>query len=75
MYTDRGEGKCPRCGASIKVSEYRMGVPGGKEREEAICPICKNVLFSEVTDGWFDVSITSTEYLVEPYRSLYLKQK
>lgn len=75
MYTDRGEGKCPRCGASIKVSEYRMGVPGGKEREEAICPICKKVLFSEVTDGWFDVSITSTEYLVEPYRSLYLKQK
>ncbi len=75
MYSDRGEGKCPRCGASIKVSEHRMGVPGGKEREEAICPICKNVLFSEVTDGWFDVSVTSTEYLIEPYRSLYLKQK
>lgn len=75
MYSNRGEGKCPRCGASIKVSEYMMGVPGGKEREEAICPICKNVLFSEVTDGWFDVSVTSTEYLIEPYRSLYLKQK
>lgn len=34
MYSDRGEGKCPHCGATIKVSEYRMGVPGGKEREE-----------------------------------------
>ena len=43
MYSDRGEGKCPHCGATIKVSEYRMGVPGGKEREEAVCPICKTV--------------------------------
>lgn len=75
MYNNRGEGKCPCCGALISVSEYKMGVPGGKEREEAACPICKTVLFSEVTDGWFDVSVTSTESLVEPYRSLYLKQK
>ena len=40
MYSDRGEGKCPHCGATIKVSEYRMGVPGGKEREEAVC-LCR----------------------------------
>lgn len=73
MYSDRGEGKCPHCGATIKVSEYRMGVPGGKEREEAVCPICKTVLFSEVTDGWFDVSVISTEHLVEPYKSRYNK--
>lgn len=74
MYSDRGEGKCPHCGATIKVSEYRMGVPGGKEREEAVCPICKTVLFNEVTDGWFDVSVISTEHLVEPYKSRYNKQ-
>ena len=48
-----------------------MGVPGGNEREEAVCPICKTVLFNEVTDGWFDVSVISTVHLVEPSKSRY----
>lgn len=73
MYNDRNMGKCPCCGALISVSEYKMGVPGGKEREEAICPICQTILFSEVTDGWFDVSVVSTEHLIEPYKSRYNK--
>lgn len=61
MYHEKGKYECPNCGAILKVSEYQMGVPGGKEREEAICPICNTILFSEVTDGWFDVSVISTK--------------
>ena len=42
MYNDRREGKCPCCGALISVSEYRMGVPGGKEREGSGMPYMQN---------------------------------
>ena len=46
MYSDRGEGKCPHCGATIKVSEYRMGVPGDIERSIPL-PVLRadNVLY------------------------------
>ena len=49
-----------------------MGVPGGKDRENADCPICGKVLYSGMTDGWFDTSIVSINDTIEPYKSEYL---
>jgi len=49
-------------------------VPGGKEREEADCPICREVLYSRMTDGWFDTSVVSIKDTIEPYKSEYLSK-
>lgn len=63
-----------------KLWYYRLncrtsnGVPGGKEREEADCPICREVLYSRMTDGWFDTSVVSIKDTIEPYKSEYLSK-
>jgi len=51
--------KCPNCGVLVAIVEYPMGVPGGKEREEANCPNCGETLFSAMTDGWFSTEVVS----------------
>lgn len=61
--------KCPVCDTIVGVVEQPMGVPGGKEREEANCPICGEVVFSAMTDGWFNTSIVSMDETIEPYKS------
>ena len=45
--------KCPTCGAEIYIQIVPMGVPGGKETEEANCPICNTFLYTEMIDGLF----------------------
>lgn len=37
-----------------------MGVPGGKEREEGHCPICGELVISEMTDGFVYVDLVAT---------------
>ena len=64
--------KCNNCGTIISVIEHPMGVPGGKEREEAYCPVCGNIIYSAITDGWFDVGVVSLENTKEPYKQTYL---
>lgn len=64
--------KCPNCGTIVGIIERPMGVPGGKDRENADCPICGKVLYSGMTDGWFDTSIVSINDTIEPYKSEYL---
>lgn len=49
--------QCPTCGAVIFIQEMPMGVPGGKEKEEAYCPICGTLLYEAMTDGRFECSI------------------
>ena len=49
--------ECPTCGAIIHIHVTPMGVPGGKEKEEAYCPICRTLLYTAMTDGWFDCSV------------------
>ena len=51
-----------------------MGVPGGKEREEACCPVCGNLIYSGVTDGWYDTSIVSLDDTEEFYKRIYLQR-
>lgn len=63
------EKECPCCHALVGIVEAPMGVAGGKEREEALCPICHTELYSAMTDGWFYTSIISTQDIIEPYKS------
>ena len=49
--------ECPTCGAVIYILVRPMGVAGGKEKEEAYCPICRTLLYTAMTDGWFDCSV------------------
>lgn len=51
------ETQCKKCGKHVFVFEHLMGVPGGKEKEEATCPNCGNVVYEAMTDGWFETSI------------------
>lgn len=67
--------KCPTCGTIVGISERPMGVPGGKEREEAGCPVCGTVVFSAMTDGWFDTSVVSIDETIEPYKTDYLSKQ
>ena len=46
---------CPHCNKEVHIIEHPMNVPGGKEKEEAICPFCGELVYSAMTDGWFDV--------------------
>lgn len=44
--------KCCKCGKWFKVIVTTMGVPGGKEKEEIICPYCREENGYEMTDGF-----------------------
>ena len=50
---------CPTCEATVYIRVVPMGVPGGKTKEEAYCPICGTLLYEAMTDGWFEVSVVS----------------
>lgn len=43
---------CEKCGATVKVVETPMNVPGGKEREEGYCPKCSHIVASIMTSGF-----------------------
>lgn len=68
------EVKCPNCGTLVGVIERPMGVPGGKECEEANCPVCCEIIYTGMTDGWFDTAVVSIEETLEPFKSKYLSQ-
>lgn len=51
---------CPKCGVRLKTRVRGIGVPGGKERENGFCPICRELVISEVTDGFVDVELNSS---------------
>lgn len=61
--------KCPNCGTIVGVIERPMGVPGGKEREEASCPVCHEIIYSAITDGWFDTTVISMDETIELYKN------
>ena len=50
---------CPKCKAKLRIVERPMGVPGGKEKEQAYCPKCKELVSERITDGFLDA------YLIE----------
>ena len=47
--------KCPKCGKKVEYGLVGNVYPGGKEREEAICPYCGYVLESRMTSQYYDV--------------------
>lgn len=47
---------CPKCGNSFHVQEFKMGVPGGKDKEDIDCPWCGETVDHKMTDGWFKTS-------------------
>ncbi len=53
--------QCDNCKKYVHVLEFPMGVPGGKEREEARCPNCSNVVYEAMTDGYFNATIVSED--------------
>lgn len=44
--------KCCKCGKWFKIIVCPMGVPGGKEKEEVICPYCHEENGYMMTDGF-----------------------
>lgn len=54
------ERECPKCGVRLRTCVRGMGVPGGKEREEGFCPVCDELVISEMTDGFVYVELLST---------------
>lgn len=53
------ETKCGKCGAKVRIMELSMGVPGGKEKEQADCPSCGNLIAEFMTDGTIRASLVS----------------
>jgi predicted Zn finger-like uncharacterized protein len=45
--------QCPHCKNWFSVTEGRMGVPGGRERETIACPHCKRTVREATTDGFW----------------------
>lgn len=55
------ETKCDNCGAQVKIHEEPMGVPGGKEKEQAYCPKCNHLVAEHMTDGFIRATLISDE--------------
>jgi len=53
------ETSCSNCGAKLKIIERPMGVPGGKDKEQAYCPQCQKLVAEHMTDGFINA------YLIE----------
>jgi len=51
------ETTCKECGIDIIITERPMGVPGGKEQEQAYCPKCNALIAEHMTDGFIDASL------------------
>lgn len=55
------ETECKECGAKVKITERSMGVPGGKEKEQAYCPKCGALVAEHMTDGFIDATLILTD--------------
>lgn len=53
---------CPKCGVRLVVNVRGMGVPGGQEREEGSCPLCHEIVHSEMTDGFIFVDLNPDDH-------------
>lgn len=53
--------QCPECQRLFTLSSAGGGVPGGKEREDALCPRCGAVVYSEMTSAVFLVGVLTAE--------------
>lgn len=56
-YSNEMECPNPECGVKLRIIERPMGVPGGKEKEQAFCPKCHTLVDELMTDGFLDAYI------------------
>jgi hypothetical protein len=56
---------CENCKAKIHISERSMGVPGGKEKEQADCPACGHLVAEHMTDGFIDATVINEKKQAE----------
>ena len=55
--------RCPECGTFLSINDAGDVYPGCKEREEACCPRCNNVVYSRMTSGFIKVyEITEEQF-------------
>lgn len=48
---------CENCQSKVHIIERSMGVPGGKEKEQAYCPVCGWLVAEHMTDGFIDATL------------------
>lgn len=65
---------CAVCGTKINIIEVHETLLGGKDLEEANCPVCGNVVHSSIINGYFKTQVDSMENTIEPYKSKWLKK-
>lgn len=53
--------KCEKCGANVRITVTSMGVPGGKDKEQAYCPKCNFLISEHMTDGFVRTDIIQDE--------------
>ena len=51
---------CTKCGAENAVIVFPMGVPGGKDYEQAYCKICGTQVDEQRTDGYLQTVLKQT---------------
>ena len=56
---------CHKCQTESLVIENELFFSEQKNLEDAICPICENILLQNMTDGWFFVQTIDTLKLEE----------
>lgn len=47
--------RCKNCGKKVEYELVGTVYPGGKDREETICPYCGNILESRMTSQFYYV--------------------
>ncbi|MGX9776764.1 hypothetical protein ACWYXN_25090 [Janthinobacterium aestuarii] len=56
------ETECPRCKTLLVVTERSMGVPGGQEKEQGYCPLCREEVAEFMTDGFIVVKLAESQH-------------
>lgn len=65
---------CDTCHTKINIIEEHETLLGGKELEEANCPVCGSVVHSSIINGYFKTQVDSIENTIEPYKTKWLNK-
>jgi C4-type Zn-finger protein len=52
---------CSKCSSKLRITERSMGIPGGKEKEQAYCPVCGELVAEHMTDGFINAQLINGE--------------
>lgn len=51
------ETECKNCESKVRITERPMNVPGGKDKEQAYCPECNELVAEHMTSGFIDATL------------------